>query len=63
MLPEEKVQNLIDRHRKLESDLSSGEINKKKCVKAPNWVNGELSSIPVSLLCAGKGNRASDKPC
>ena len=30
MLPEEKVQNLIDRHRKLESDLSSGEIDKKK---------------------------------
>ena len=30
MLPKEKVQNLIDRHRKLESDLSSGEIDKKK---------------------------------
>ena len=30
MLPQEKVQNLIDRHRKLESDLSSGEIDKKK---------------------------------
>ena len=28
MLPQEKVQNLIDRHRKLESDLSSGEIDK-----------------------------------
>ena len=30
MLPQEKVQNLIDRHRKLESELSSGEIDKKK---------------------------------
>ena len=30
MLPQEKVQNLIDRHRKLESDLTSGEIDKKK---------------------------------
>ena len=30
MLPQEKVQNLIDRHSKLESDLSSGEIDKKK---------------------------------
>ena len=30
MLPQEKVQNLIDRHRKLESDLSSGDIDKKK---------------------------------
>ncbi len=30
MLPQEKVQNLIDRHRKLENDLSSGEIDKKK---------------------------------
>ena len=30
MLPQEKVQNLVDRHRKLESDLSSGEIDKKK---------------------------------
>ena len=30
MLPQDKVQNLIDRHRKLESDLSSGEIDKKK---------------------------------
>ncbi len=30
MLPQEKVQNLINRHRKLESDLSSGEIDKKK---------------------------------
>ena len=30
MLPQEKVQNLIDRHRKLEIDLSSGEIDKKK---------------------------------
>ena len=29
MLPQEKVQNLINRHRKLESDLSSGEIDKK----------------------------------
>ena len=27
MLPQEKVQNLIDRHRKLESDLSSGAID------------------------------------
>ena len=30
MLPQEKVQNLIDRHSKLESELSSGEIDKKK---------------------------------
>ena len=30
MLPQEKVQNLIDRHLKLEQDLSSGEIDKKK---------------------------------
>ena len=30
MLPLEKVQNLIDKHSKLEKDLSSGEIDKKK---------------------------------
>ena len=30
MLPLEKVQNLIDRHLKLEKDLSSGDIDKKK---------------------------------
>ena len=30
MLPLEKVQNLINRHLKLEKDLSSGEIDKKK---------------------------------
>ena len=30
MLPQEKVQNLIDRHLKLEKQLSSGEIDKKK---------------------------------
>ena len=30
MLPQEKVQNLIDRHRKLESVLSTGDIDKKK---------------------------------
>ena len=30
MLPLEKVQNLIDRHFKLEKELSSGEIDKKK---------------------------------
>ena len=30
MLPKEKVQNLIDRHNKLEKQLSSGEIEKKK---------------------------------
>ncbi len=30
MLPQEKVRNLIDRHIKLEKDLSSGEINKKE---------------------------------
>ena len=30
MLPQEKVQNLIDRHLKLEKELSSGEIDKKK---------------------------------
>ena len=30
MLPQEKVQKLIDRHHKLEIELSSGEIEKKK---------------------------------
>ena len=30
MLPKDKVQNLIDRHFKLENELSSGEIEKKK---------------------------------
>ncbi|OCW83283.1 peptide chain release factor 1 [Pelagibacteraceae bacterium GOM-A4] len=30
MLPKEKVQNLIDRHNKLEKQLSPGEIEKKK---------------------------------
>ena len=30
MLPREKVQNLIDRHFKLEKELSSGEIETKK---------------------------------
>ncbi len=30
MLPQEKVRNLIDRHHKLENDLSLGEIDKKK---------------------------------
>ena len=30
MLPQEKVQNLIDRHLKLEKELSSGEIDKNK---------------------------------
>ena len=30
MLPQEKVQNLIDRHNKLENELSSGNIDKKK---------------------------------
>ncbi len=30
MLPKEKVQNLINRHNKLEKQLSSGEIEKKK---------------------------------
>ena len=30
MLPQEKVQNLIDRHLKLEKMLSSGDIDKKK---------------------------------
>ena len=30
MLPQEKVQNLIDRHLKLEKELSSGKIDKKK---------------------------------
>ena len=29
MLPEEKVQNLIDRHLKLEQELSSGNAEKK----------------------------------
>ena len=30
MLPIEKVQNLIDKHLKLEKELSSGEIDKNK---------------------------------
>ena len=30
MLPKEKVQNLIDRHLKLEKELSSGKVEKKK---------------------------------
>ena len=30
MLPEKKVKNLIDRHNKLEKDLSAGQIEKKK---------------------------------
>ena len=30
MLPKEKVKNLIDKHLKLENELSSGEIDKKK---------------------------------
>ena len=30
MLPKDKVQHLIDRHLKLEKELSSGEIDKKK---------------------------------
>tara|TARA_B100000989_G_scaffold279671_1_gene242484 strand:+ start:1691 stop:2764 length:1074 start_codon:yes stop_codon:yes gene_type:complete len=30
MLPQEKVQNLIDRHLKLEKELSSGEVDKNK---------------------------------
>ena len=30
MLPREKIQNLIDRHLKLETELSSGQIDKKK---------------------------------
>ena len=31
MLPREKVQNLIDRHLKLEKELSAGEFKKKIC--------------------------------
>ena len=30
MLPQEKIQNLIDRHLELEKQLSSGHIDKKK---------------------------------
>ena len=30
MLPQDKIQNLIHRHLKLEKELSSGEIDKKK---------------------------------
>ncbi len=30
MLPQDKVKNLIDRHLKLEKELSSGTIDKKK---------------------------------
>ena len=33
MLPKDKVQNLIDRHFKLENELSSGEIEKKNTLK------------------------------
>ena len=34
MLPREKVQNLIDRHLKLEKELSAGEIEKKNMRKS-----------------------------
>ena len=30
MIPNKTIQELIDKHSKLESDLSSGEIDKKK---------------------------------
>ena len=30
MLPQKKIQNLIDRHIKLEKQLSSGEVDKNK---------------------------------
>ena len=33
MLPKEKVQNLIDRHLKLEKELSSGKVEKKNLQK------------------------------
>ena len=33
MLPEKKVKNLIDRHNKLEKDLSAGQIEKKSMQK------------------------------
>ena len=34
MLPQEKVQNLIERHLKLERQLSSGDIEKKNMQKS-----------------------------
>ena len=33
MLPNDKVQNLIDKHLQLEKELSSAEINKKNMQK------------------------------
>ena len=39
MLPREKVQNLIDRHFKLENELSSGDINKKKFAEVSNAIS------------------------
>ena len=44
MLPQEKVKNLIDRHIKLEKELSSGEINKNKYAEISKEYS-ELSDI------------------
>ena len=44
MLPQEKVKNLIDRHIKLEKELSSGEINKNKYAEISKEYS-ELSDV------------------
>ncbi len=44
MLPQEKVKNLIDRHIKLEKELSSGEVNKNKYAEISKEYS-ELSDI------------------
>ena len=45
MLPQDKVQNLIDRHLKLEKELSSGEIDKKKYAE----ISKEYSDLNVII--------------
>ena len=44
MLPQEKVKNLIDKHIKLEKELSSGEVNKNKYAEISKEYS-ELSDI------------------
>ena len=56
MLPQEKVKNLIDRHLKLEKELSTGEIDKKKYAEVAACMisfdtlkNGKLKELRKSL--------------
>ena len=49
MLPQEKVQNLIERHRKLETDLSSGEIDKKKYAEISKEYSPKEKKMYLSL--------------